>query len=277
LDKAVALAEAKQNEKAHGAKKNIALKWAVVALVLLLVMSSVLAVFEYNQTVSFQSEISQRDSTIGERDKVIIWLATALNLSQLALNMKPPLEFQYLTMLPDTDRERNITKIFLVSTEPGYSYDPYPWPFTEALRNALVVPTDNESVNLPHFGWMFMPENYSYWISGGDPTLMIAITVRNDYTPADAGNGNDPSAPIDINPLTGRATSVITLTAKLYSQNGSIIQATDRKTTQAPTAVGEHKFVLGSGETTQIVFYLSPPNQNVDHYELYVSYLSAHW
>jgi len=276
LGETCAFTGAKQNGKVNNVKKDVALKLAVVALALLLVLSSALAVFEHNNVASLQNIISERDTALVERGKAITWLDTALNLTQLALNLKPPNESQYLTMLPDP--EENLTKIFLLSTVTGFAYDPYTWPFTPELRNALVVPTNNGSIRLPDFGWVYLPGNYEFTIRGGDyPTLLIGVTIRNDYTPADSGNGAGPDAPISTNPYTNISSSCIVLTAKFYRYDGSLIQVVDANITQAPTAVGGHKFALGSGETTQVIFYFDPPNQDVDHYKIFVSYLSAYW
>lgn len=273
-----ALTGAKQNEKTNGVKKDVALKLAVVALALLLVLVSALTVFEHNNVSFLQSIISERDTALVERGKAVTWLGTALNLTQLALNLKPPSGSQCLKTLPDPNPNGNLTKIFLVSTVTGYAYDPYTWPFTTELRNALVVPTDNGYVRLPDFGWDFFPGNYEFTVRGGDyPVLMIGVTVRNDYAPADAGNGANPNALISTNPFTNRSSSWIVLSAKFYRHDDSIIQVADANITQAPTAIGGHKFALGSGETAQVVFYFSPPSQDVDRYEIYVSYLSAYW
>jgi hypothetical protein len=279
LGETCALTGARQNGKVNSAKKDIALKLAVVALALLLVLSSTLAVFEHNNVSSLQSSISERDTALVERGKVITWLDTALNLTQLALNLKPPNGSQYLTTLPDPNSEGRLTKVFLLSAVTGYAYDPYTWPFNAELRNKLIVPTDNGSIRLPDFGWWYLPGNYEFTMRGGDyPVLMIGVTVRNDYTPADSGNGADPNAPISTNPYTNRSSSWIALTAVFYGHDNSIIQVADTNMTQAPTAaIGGHKFALESGETTQIVFYFSPPNQEVDHYKIFVSYLSAYW
>lgn len=266
----------KRNEKVHGHTKN-AVKLAVTVLALLLVISTALAIFEYSNALSLQNIISERDNALVERGKVITWLDTALNLTQLALNIKPPNGSRYLTTLPDSNHSEKPTKIYLVSTAVGYSYDPYPWPFTEELRNALVVPTDNGSISLPHFGWLRLPGNYSFSLAGGNPVLMVGVTVRNDYTPADGGNGAKFNSPIGTNPFTNRSSSWISLTVRFYNQNGDVVPAPDVNITQALTAIGGRKFALGSGETTQVVFYFSPLSHDVDHYEVYVSYLSANW
>jgi len=216
-----------------------------------------------------------------ERGKVISWLDTALNLTQLTCNMKPPNVSRYLTRLPETDPQGTPTKIYIDSTEPGYSYDPYTWPFNAELRNALVVPIDNGSIRLPDFGWSYLPGNYSISMSE-DPLVMIGVTVRNDYAPADAGNGTELGAPIGNR--TGSYISLINLTARLYDKSGNIIQAAEPKgipapTASSPTAKGGLAFLLGSGQTKQVIFYLSPSTigiDDVDHYEIYVSSLSAY-
>ena len=251
-------------------------------LAVLLVFSSAIAVFEYNSAASLQSRLSERDNALAERGKVITWLDTALNLTQLTLNMKPPNGHQYLATLPDSDNQGNLTKIYLESTAPGYSYDPYTWPFTAELRERLKVPTDNGSIRLPDFGWSYMPGNYSFSMGGGKPLLMIGVTVRSDYTSADAGNGTDPSAPVGNR--SGSYVSVVNLAARLYDKGGSIIQAPDAAgipapTASSPTAKGGLAFLLASGQTKQVIFYLSPSGidiNDIDHYEIYVSSVSAY-
>jgi hypothetical protein len=248
-------------------------------------------VFEYNEALSFQNEISQRDSTIHDRDTLITQLDTALNLAQSRLNLKLPNGSRYLTTLPDPNHEGNPTKIFLVSTAAGYSYLP-PYPFKTPWFNGtsggyfssqrVFELTDNRSLTLSFWGWTFdagglNAGKYEYGIGTGEPVLMIGVTVRNDYAPADGGNGANPNAPISTNPYTNRSSSWIVLTAKFYRHDDSIIQVADANITQSPTAIGGHKFALGSGETAQVVFYFSPPSQDVDHYKIYVSYLSGYW
>jgi hypothetical protein len=215
-------------------------------------------------------------------------------LAQSRLNLELPNGSQYLSTLPDPDHEANPTKIFLVSTAAGYSYLP-PYPFETPWFNGtsggyfssqrIFELTDNRSITLSFWGWAFdggglNAGKYEYGIRTGEPILMIAVTIRNDYTSADAGNGTGHSVPIGAIPFTGSYVSVINLTARLYSQNGSIIQATDAKDLQTPatsrTARGGYRFTLGSGETKQVIFYLSPSSRDIDHYEVYVSYLSAY-
>ncbi len=263
--------EKKQNGKVHRPKKNNILLTTVIALAFLLAVSSTLAVFEYatlgNQTSSYQNELSKRNKAITQLD-------TALNFSQAMLSIKKPPEPQYLTNLPDSNNEGKPTKILLLSTNIGYFYGPNPWPFNQTLRNALTIPLDNGSIRLPDFGWQYTPGNYRWLFMGGEPYLMMGATIKNDYTAADAGNGN-PTAPIGN--IRGSYLSYLSLTARLYSQNGSIVQTTPLNVTYAPNnmALGDQKFISESGATTQVIFYLSPSNLSIDHYEIYVSSLST--
>jgi hypothetical protein len=129
----VAGSGAKEPEKTW---KSVVLKSMVMLLAVLLVFSSAIAVFEHNSVASLQSRLNERDDALAERGKVVMWLDTALNLTQLTLNMKPPNGHQYLATLPDSDNQGNLTKIYLESTAPGYSYDTYTWPFTAELRES---------------------------------------------------------------------------------------------------------------------------------------------
>ena len=263
--------ETKQNGKVHRSKNNVVLLSAIVALAVLLIVSSTLAV-EYttlgNKTSSYQNELSKQNAAITQLD-------TALNFSQAMLNIKQPTASQYLTTVPQSNSGGNPTKIFLLSTTIGYFYGPNPLPLNERLRNALTIPLNNGAISLPDFGWQYAPGNYSWSLMSGAPYLMIGITIRNDYKSTDAGSGAGPSSPIGN--LRGVYLSYLSLTLKLYSQDDSIVQATNLNVTYAPnnTALGNQEFILESGATTQVIFYLSPASLNIDHYEIYVSYLSA--
>ena len=264
--------EKKQNGKVRRSKKNLILLSSVVALAFLLAVNSTFAVFEYtalsNQRSSYQKELSKRNTAITQLD-------TALNFSQAMISIKKPTESQYLTNLPDSNSEGKPTKILLLSTSIGYFYGPNPWPFNKTLRNALTVPLDNGSVSLPDFGWQYAPGNYIWEFMGGEPYLMIGATIRNDYTSADAGNGNNPTAPIGN--LRGSYLSYLSLTVRLYSQDGSIVQTKSLNANYPPNnvALGDQKFISQNGTTTQVMFYLSPSSLSIDHYEIYVSSIST--
>ncbi len=299
-----------QNGRGH-IRKTTALKVAVVALAVLLVVNSVLAAVEYNQASSLQNSISERDSlltqlnnqldqlnsTINQRDTIIMQLDTALNLTQSRLGLNLLNGSQYLTTLPESNDQGNLTKIFLDSTAAWYHYGPAypfdtPWFNVTGSRSfssqRAFELTNNRSIPLSFWGWTIGDNgNYSYGASsgggaGGDPIMMIGVTVRNDYTSTDAGNGSDPNAPIgnstsrytSIYHLTTQYVSFVNLSVKLISQDGSVIPA-DEPGIQSPTARGGQYFALGNGETKQVVFYLSPSSLNIAGFEIYVSYLSS--
>lgn len=256
--------------------------------VLLLTISSVLAVFEYSNILSLQSEISQRDSVIIDRDTLITQLDTAVHLAESRLNLKLPSESRYLTTLPDQNDEKNATKIFLSSTTAGYHYLPAylfttPWfngsggGFSSQRAFEL---TNNRSIALSFWGWTFdagglMAGMYEYQIGtyARDPVLIIAVTIRNDYTSADLGG--------PVGNRTGSYVSSINLAVRLYSQNGSIIEASVSQNASASSrmAIGGVPFLLGTGQTKHVIFYLSPSASDIeaiDHYEIYFSSLSAY-
>lgn len=283
---------------------------------LLLTTSSMLAEFEYSNVLSLRSETSRRDSllnqfnstvdqlsegdelvsqlnsTIDQRDTLIVQLDTALNLTQSRLNLSLPNGSQYLTTLPDSNNNGSLTKIFLQSTAAWYHYGPA-YPFDTPWFNGTgggsfssqraFELTDNRSISLSFWGWTIGDDgNYSYGDVGGNPYLMIGVTLRNDYTSADAGNGSDPNAPIgnstafsrSLYQVTSQYVSFVNLTVKLISENGSIIPA-DTLGIQSPTVRGGEYFPLGSGETKQVVFYLDPSSLNIEGFEIYVSYISS--
>ncbi len=114
---------------------------------------------------------------------------------------------------------------------------------------------------------------------GGGPVLNIGVTVRNDYTSADVG--------AYIGNRTSSYVSSISLGIRFYTWNGSIIEVPKNvnatravaPTASSNTALGGVQFLLASGQTKQVIFYLSPSAADievVDHYEIYVSSLSAY-
>jgi hypothetical protein len=314
----VAKSETKQKKKEPGISKNAVLKSAIIVLAVLLVVSSTTTLLEYHNASSYQNTIAERNNaisqlnntlnqlnstvsqlrgTIEQRDTLIIQLDTALNLTQSRLNLNLPNESQYLTTLPDSNNNGNLTKIFLQSAAAWYHYGPA-YPFNTPWFNGTgggsfssqraFELTNNRSIPLSFWGWTFGDDwNYSYGAAsgggaGGTPYLMIGVTVRNDYTSTDAGNGSDPSAPIGNSTTTYASVyhsntqyvSFVNLAVKLISQDGSVIPA-DEPGIQSPTPRGGTYFPLGSGETQQVAFYLYPSSLNIISFEIYVSYLSS--
>ena len=288
---------------------------------LLLTISSVLATFEYSNVLSLRSEISKRDtplnqfnntmdqhsegdelvsqlnSTIDQRDTLIMQLDTALKLTQSRLDLNLPNGSVYLSTLTGSNSNGNLTKIFLQSSAAWYHYGPsYPFetPWFNGTEGGSFSSqrafelTDNRSIYLSFWGWTIGDHgNYSYgMVSGGGagekPYLLIGVTVRNDYTSADAGNGSDPYAPIgnstafsrSLYQVTSPYVSFVNLTVKLIGENGRIIPA-DEPGIQSPTPRGGEYFPLGSGETKQVVFYLYPSSLDIKGFEIYVSYCST--
>jgi hypothetical protein len=276
-------AKASENRKAYTSRSNTVLKSTTVILAVLLVLSLALAAFAYSNVLSLQSEISQRDSTIIDRDTLITQLDTAIHLAESVLKLKPPSDSQYLTMIPDQNNGGETTKIFLSHTAASYSYRP-PYPFNATLNGSSLKTfelTENRSITLSFWGWWFnvggmMAELYGGGGGAGAPALNIGVTIRNDYTFADI------NAPIGNR--TGSYISSVNLGIRFYSWNGSIVEVPKMTDVTAPTAssstaLGGATFLLASGQTKQVIFYLSPSASDIeaiDYYEIYVSSLSAY-
>jgi DNA-binding HxlR family transcriptional regulator len=241
-------------------RKNMLLRSATVVLAILLVTSSALAIVEFNKTASLQRLMDERDSVIGQ-------LQTKLNLVAQFLNIKP-LAPHYMTTLPNG--EGNVTKIFLESASLRYLglvYQQVTIGANGTSSNVTVAIVGGEG------GWYYVtpPLSRSGPYEGPNPITLIA-TVRNDYTPADAGNASNPNAPIGDS--TSRYASFITFTVRLYSQNGRIIQEASPYIDK-PLTNDYQKLVLGGGETTTFAILLNPSILAIDHYDIYVSYLSS--
>jgi DNA-binding transcriptional ArsR family regulator len=286
VDTVESVAEAKQNEneKVRISRKNIILKWMVILLAVVLALSLVVAAFQYNNTLSLQSEVSQLNEVIVDRDTLITQLDTAIHLAESILRLKPPSDSQYLTMYPSQNNQGQITKIFLSNTGASYAYLPA-YPFTTPWFNDSASGTfssrrefeltNNRSIALSFWGWWFNTGETMYGgvTGGGSPALNIGATVRNDYTSADPG--------VYIGNRTGSYVSSINLGIRFYSWNGSIVEVPKATAIAAPTAssntaMGGVPFLLASGQTKQVIFYLSPTASDIeaiDHYEIYVSSL----
>jgi DNA-binding transcriptional ArsR family regulator len=276
-------AKRSKSKRAHNSKGNTILKATTLILAVLLVFSLALVAFEYSNVLSLQSEIAQRDSTIVDRDTLITQLDTTIHLAESILKLKPPSDSQYLTMIPDSNSEEEITKIFLSHTAASYCYRP-PYPFNISCDGSSLKTfelTENRSIELSFWGWWFnvggiMAEVYGGAGGGGAPALNIGVTIRNDYTSADIG------APIGNR--TGSYISIVNLGIRFYSHNGSVIEVSENSDITAPTAssnvaMGWVPFYLVSGQTKQVIFYLSPSPSDIeviDRYEIYVSSLSAY-
>jgi hypothetical protein len=254
------------------------------AFAILFSLSLAWGFFEHNNVLSLQSEINQFNQLIVDRDTLITQLDNAIHLAESALKLKPTSDSQYLTTYPDQNNEVEVTKIFLNNTGTSYSYLPEypfatPWtnssgPFSSRREFEL---TNNRSIALSFWGWWFSTdEMYGGVTGGGAPALNIGVTVRNDYTSGDIG------APISNR--TGSYMSSVNLGIRFYCWNGSIIEVPKAKGVTTPTvsyntAMGGVSFLLASGQTKQVIFYLSPPASDIDaidRYEIFISSLSAY-
>ena len=109
-----------------------------------------------------------------------------------------------------------------------------------------------------------------------EPVLMIGVTLRNDYelgvgeqfadqtgNSSETNNGDSLSLPF------------INLSVKLYDKDGNVIEAEQTKF-GIPLPYWHQETVLtDTSGTTQHIFYLSPSSWDIDHYEIFVDYVSA--
>lgn len=256
----------------------------LTVLVLLLALSSALAIFEFSNVLSLQNELSQRDKTLVDRDTLITQLDTAIRLAESLSKLKLPNASQYLTTTPDQNSSAENTKIFLTDSGVSISYLPAypfstPWfngsgPFSSQRVFEL---TNNRSIALSFWGWWFNTGRMFGGVTGGGvPSLNIGVTVRNDYTSADVG------APIGNR--TGSYISSVNLGIRLYSWNGSIVEVPRTTGLAAPTAssntaMGGVTFLLVSGQSKEVIFYLSPSVSDMEaicYCEIYVSEASPY-
>ena len=280
----VAKAKGNKKEKTYAHKKSVFLKSTIAVLVALLAFSSAIAAFEYSSASTLNKELTQLNSALADRDTLIIQLDKALHLAESRLNLKLPSESRYLTTLPDQDSEGDPTKIFMSSTAVGYHYFPA-YPFSTPWFNSSggsfssirsFELTKNRSIELSFWGWTLGldVEMYQYQIGtyAQDPVLIIAVTIRNDYTSADLGE--------TVANRTGSYVSSVNLALRLFRQNGSIIEAptAENISTSPDKLIGGVPFLLETGQAKQIIFYLSPSTSDIeaiDHYEIYISSVSA--
>ena len=286
-----------QNGKRHNVG-GIALKAAVVALTIMLVVVSVLTGESYNEIRLLQTQATKQKATLADvqnqateqkntlddvqnelyaHDTLITQLDTELQWDHAVSNMKAPSGDQYLTTLSENNQEVNLTKIYLNSTEYGYDYSPQ-YPFTTPWFNGTsggsfsslraFELTGNRSICLSFWG---LTKNLGPNYSGvefrtGTPYLIIGAVLRNDYSFGSAAVGTS---------FMGNVTR-ITVSVKLVNQNGSLIPTKIASGISSSSLRGDYGIVIQSGETKATVFYLVPASLDIDHYELYVSSITAY-
>jgi DNA-binding transcriptional ArsR family regulator len=276
------------------AKTSAVLKLASLVLVALLVASCALVVFE-NNTVSFlRNELNQRDAviydlcsqvdslntTVNQQTETVSYLKNELNLAKSVIDIEKPAESRYLTT---EEPEGNMTKILLESTEVWFQSDQVISPFSDfaniqlKLSGALgMYNVDVGGNNVTLFIARYDTFNGYAWMSytGDKPILLIGATVRNDYTLEDAENLIGQNAPVSNLTSMDNCWSFVKLTAKLYDKLGNVIEAPDANFTGPYPSMGSQEFVVKSGGTTQVVFYLEPESWDIDHYEIFVDYVT---
>lgn len=222
----------------------VTLKTTFVLLIIALIVTSSVTLFEYNEVASLQDRIKRQENEISQ-------LQTKLNDAQSALAIKP-VNPQYL---PFGTLGSSESKIFLLSATPLYGQ----W-----------------QLNDTPIGYPQIPGlNYSLVMHNDDPIFTINITVRNDYTSEDAGNTTvNPNLHIGKVYGTDIYSSFVILSAQLFDQNGNQIGAYD--VTQPITAGSGYEFTLKSGETKSYTMMFSTDRRDISYYKIYVIESSAY-
>ncbi len=215
------------------------LKSLSILLITLLIVSSAVALLEYNHIMTLQKEILQNSQDISR-------LQAQLD-SQLNTIPEVSAEPQYLHTVADLAGNSNLTKIYLVSANGRYDY----WRFNDT------------QIGYPLAG------SYIWVIHKGDPLFVINVTVRNDYTYEDAFFSDNPP----IGNVSGTYESFIVLNVFLYDAQGNIVNAVDF--TMPKTPVGNYQFLLKSQETTSFNLYLATASRDIDHFAIKIGYLAS--
>jgi hypothetical protein len=135
----------------------------------------------------------------------------------------------------------NATKIFLVSAEPRYGY----W-------------TQNDT----HMDWF----SNGPVIHKGDPVFVVNLTVRNDYTKNDGAGV--------LGRVDSQNRSSVGFTVTLFDKDNNVISAVQAYP-KTVTQLNLSFFALQSGETASCELYFATCNRNIDHYEIFVAYVSS--
>jgi hypothetical protein len=131
----------------------------------------------------------------------------------------------------------DVSKIFLVSSEPRYDF----W-------------TQNDT----HMDWL----SNGPVIHKGDPVFVVNASVRNDYPLNDEKR------------VDGGNRSHVGFTVALFDKDNNVISALQAYP-QRVTQLNLSFFTVKSGETTSIELYYATGNRNIDHYEILVAYVSS--
>jgi DNA-binding transcriptional ArsR family regulator len=291
----------KHKPKTVTTKTSNILKLASLALVALLVASCSVTIYQHNLMSVLQNELNQRnakisdlcsqvdslDATVSQQTETVSYLNTELNLAKSIIDIERPAESRYLTT--GEQPEGNMTKILLESTDVWFQSNYTVSSFSDFANihvnfggalGTYGFGTYNVGVGGNNVTLMVArPNTFNgyMWISyiGDEPILMIGATVRNDYTFEDAENLTDQNVPVSNLTSMDNSWSFVKLTAKVYDAHGNVIETTEPTVFIGPAPIGTQEFVVNSGGTTQVVFYLEPESWDIDHYEIFVEYVAA--
>ena len=152
-----------------------------------------------------------------------------------AANVKP-LNSHYL----GTNVSGYETKFFLVHATPRYGY----------------YRADFRVVSIP-----------SSWIHKGDPCFIINFTLRNDYTEKEIQDLTPPFA--------NNTRAWVGLRFELFDRNGNSIDAVSTGANGRFLPNDLFNTAMNSGDTRSWEVYLATENRNIDHFEIYIRYVSS--
>ena len=132
------------------------------------------------------------------------------------------------------------TKFFLVSATPRYGY-------YRATFRVLSIP--------------------SSWIHKGDPCFIINFSLRNDYTEEEIQNLTPPFA--------NNTRAWVGLRFELFDRNGNSIDAVSTGANGRFLPNDLFNTAMGSGDTRSWEVYLATENRGIDHFEIYIRYMSS--
>jgi DNA-binding transcriptional ArsR family regulator len=179
----VAESRTKEKKKAFGnGKKKFLWQTAAIALALLLVASSSIAILEYNQTLSLQNQIRERDSTIND-------LKNSLSLAKLTLSsayinadgsvtgtnsIKRSGDLYVLT--GNISGSIAVQKSNIIIDGAGYTLQGYGGTGIDLTNNLTQIPSAREIWNVTVKNLRIMDFNFSVHTRGGGND-----TFYNDY------------------------------------------------------------------------------------------------
>lgn len=268
--------ESSLSRKVRHPKTDSVFKTAILALILALSFSLVLAAVDVaslsNQASSFKSNLRDKDQEIAQLNDAAAQRETAFCISRAVLTVKKPPAAPLLSMV-----EGEQTKIVLLSTRMGYFYGPNPLPAIEwPPGHPLLIDKVNGAILQSNGGLTYPDDNYTLRSNNMDNLttyVIISIKIQNSYSQADYANTTESTSPETM--LRDHNLKQLSLTVKLYALDDSLIRADfpNLDLNQTWTNTNSKNFTMGYGEVEEVMFYLIPASFDFDHYEIYVSSL----